>query len=41
MSISGSLQTMNRSYMQDRMADMLVQGQDMQNTINTMTQMIG
>ncbi|TDO11611.1 RND superfamily putative drug exporter [Mycobacterium sp. BK086] len=40
MSISGSLQTMNRSYMQDRMADMLVQGEDMQNTINTMTQMI-
>jgi RND superfamily putative drug exporter len=41
MSISGSLQTMNRSYMQDRMADMLVQGEDMQKTINTMTQMIG
>ncbi|EHB53750.1 Transport protein [Mycolicibacterium rhodesiae JS60] len=40
MSISGSLQTMNRSYMQDRMADMLVQGEDMQKTINTMTQMI-
>jgi RND superfamily putative drug exporter len=40
MSISGSLQTMNRSYMQDRMADMLVQGEDMQATVNTMTQMI-
>ncbi|HQA42131.1 MAG TPA: RND family transporter [Verrucomicrobiota bacterium] len=40
MSLSGSLQTMNRSYMQDRMADMLVQGDDMQTTINTMTQMI-
>ena len=40
LSISGSLQTMNRSYMQDRMADMLVQGEDMQTTINMMTQMI-
>ncbi|MEZ0360161.1 RND family transporter [Mycobacterium sp. SA01] len=41
MSMGSTSQTMNRSYMQDRMADMLVQGQDMQNTINTMTQMIG
>ncbi len=41
MSMGGTGQTMNRSYLQDRMADMLVQGQDMQNTINTMTQMIG
>ncbi|WP_431236539.1 RND family transporter [Mycolicibacterium aichiense] len=40
MSMGSTSQTMNRSYMQDRMADMLVQGQDMQNTINTMTQMI-
>jgi len=40
MSLSGSLQTMNRSYMQDRMADMLVQSDDMQTTINTMTKMI-
>ena len=40
MSIGSALQTMNRSYMQDRMADMLVQGEDMQKTINTMTQMI-
>ncbi len=41
MSMGSTSQTMNRSYMQDRMADMLVQGQDMQKTINTMTQMIG
>ncbi|MBI3224877.1 MAG: RND family transporter [Mycolicibacterium cosmeticum] len=40
MSVSVSLQMMNRSYMQDRMADMLAQGEDMQRTINTMTQMI-
>ncbi|MCV7346287.1 RND family transporter [Mycolicibacterium rhodesiae] len=40
MSMGGTNQTMNRSYMQDRMADMLVQGQQMQDTINTMTQMI-
>lgn len=40
LSISGSLQTMNRSYLQDRMADMLDQGEDMQQTINTMTQML-
>ncbi len=39
-SMGGTNQTMNRSYMQDRMADMLVQGQQMQDTINTMTQMI-
>ena len=38
--ISGSLQTMNRSYMQELMADMLAQGEEMQATINTMTQMI-
>lgn len=40
MSVGGALQTMNRSYLQDRMADMLVQGQDMQTTIDTTTQMI-
>ena len=40
LSMSGTGQTMNRSYLQDRMADMLVQGEDMQKTINTMTQMI-
>ncbi len=39
-SMGGTNQTMNRSYMQDRMADMLVQGEQMQDTINTMTQMI-
>lgn len=40
MSVGGALQTMNRSYMQDRMADMLVQGEDMKATIDTMTQMV-
>ncbi|WP_167107348.1 RND family transporter [Mycobacterium sp. DL592] len=35
------MQTMNRSYLQDRMADMIVQGNIMQDTINNMTQMIG
>jgi RND superfamily putative drug exporter len=40
-SMGGTGQTMNRSYLQDRMADMLVQGEQMQDTINTMTQMIG
>ncbi len=40
MSLGGTNQTMNRSYLQDRMADMLVQGEQMQDTINTMTQMI-
>ncbi len=39
-SMGGTGQTMNRSYLEDRMADMLVQGEDMQKTINTMTQMI-
>ncbi|GAY17112.1 RND family transporter [Mycobacterium sp. shizuoka-1] len=39
-SMGGTNQTMNRSYLQDRMADMLVQGEQMQDTINTMTQMI-
>ncbi len=40
MSMGSTNQTMNRSYLQDRMADMLVQGEQMQQTINTMTQMI-
>ena len=40
MSMSASLQMMNRSYLQDRMADMLAQGEDMLTAINTMTQMI-
>ena len=31
---------MNRSYMQDRMDDMLVQADEMQTTIDTMTRMI-
>jgi RND superfamily putative drug exporter len=40
MSMGGTNQTMNRSYLEERMADMLVQGEQMQKTINTMTQMI-
>ena len=35
------MQKLNRSYLEDRMADMIVQGNMMQDTINTMTQMIG
>jgi RND superfamily putative drug exporter len=38
-SMGGTNQTMNRSYMQDRMDDMLVQANEMQNTIDTMTKM--
>ncbi|WP_245233992.1 MMPL family RND transporter [Mycobacterium sp. PS03-16] len=41
MSLGGVMQTMNRSYLQDRMDDMLVQADEMQNTINTMNKMIG
>ena len=41
LSLSGSLQTMNRKYMQDLTANMLVQADEMQTSINTMTQMIG
>ncbi|WP_445165873.1 MMPL/RND family transporter [Mycolicibacterium sp. Dal123E01] len=40
MAMGGTGQTMNRSYLQDRMADMLKQGEQMQDTINTMSQMI-
>ena len=40
-SMGGTMQTMNRSYLNDRMADMIVQGNIMQDTINNMTQMIG
>jgi len=40
-SMGGTLQKLNDSYLQDRMKDMLVQGEEMQKTINTMTQMIG
>jgi putative drug exporter of the RND superfamily len=40
MGVSASLQAMNLSYMRDRMADMLAQGEDMQKAIDTMTQMV-
>ncbi len=39
-SMQGTTQTMNQKYMQDRMADMLKQADDMQVTIDTMTRMI-
>ena len=39
-SMGGTLQTMNRTYLQDRMADMLVQADEMQKTIDNMNQMI-
>jgi len=38
-SMQGTTQTMNEKYNQDRMADMLVQADEMQNTINTMEKM--
>ena len=38
-SMQGTTQTMNRKYLQDRMSDMLVQADEMQNTINTMEKM--
>ena len=41
LSLSGSMQTMNRKYMQDLTANMLVQADEMQTSINTMTTMIG
>ncbi len=37
--MQGTLQTMNMSYLQDRMKDMLKMGDDMQINIDTMTQM--
>jgi RND superfamily putative drug exporter len=37
--MQGTTQTLNQSYMQDRMRDMLKMGDDMQTSINTMTQM--
>ena len=40
-SMGSTMQKLNRSYLEDRMADMIVQGNMMQDTINTMTQMIG
>ena len=39
LSMSGTFQTMNRSYMQRTMNDMLVQADEMQKTIDTMTTM--
>ena len=39
MSMSGTFQEMNRSYMQKTMDNMLVQANDMQTTIDTMTKM--
>ncbi|MBS1695121.1 MAG: MMPL family transporter [Actinobacteria bacterium] len=38
-SMQGTTQKMNQKYLSDRMADMLVQADDMQNTINTMEKM--
>jgi RND superfamily putative drug exporter len=38
-SMQGTTQQMNQKYLQDRMADMLVQADEMQNTINTMERM--
>nr|WP_176562008.1 MMPL family transporter [Mycolicibacterium palauense] len=40
LSMNGTLQTMNRDYQMARMADMLVQADDMQKTIDTTNQMI-
>ena len=40
LSMSGTLQTMNRTYLQERMADMLVQADEMQKTVDNMTRMI-
>ena len=41
LSMSGTFQTMNRSYMQRVMNDMLVQADEMQKTVDTMNRMIG
>ncbi|OBK71240.1 RND family transporter [Mycobacterium sp. 1274761.0] len=38
-SMQGTTQQLNQKYMQDRMADMLVQADEMQKTIDTMTRM--
>ena len=40
MSMGGVMQTMNRKYLTDRADDMLIQGDEMQKTIDTMDQMI-
>jgi RND superfamily putative drug exporter len=39
MSMQGTTQRLNEKYMQDRMADMLVQADELQTTIDTMTKM--
>ncbi|WNG89276.1 MMPL family transporter [Mycobacterium sp. ITM-2016-00317] len=39
MSMQGTTQRLNEKYMQDRMADMLVQADELQTTIDTMTRM--
>ncbi|MGV0834959.1 MMPL/RND family transporter [Mycolicibacterium thermoresistibile] len=36
----GGVQSLNRSFMQDRIDDMLLQAEDMQRTVDTMTEMI-
>ncbi|WP_137149030.1 RND family transporter [Mycolicibacterium sp. CR10] len=41
MSMQGTTQRLNEKYMQDRMADMLVQADEMNNTIATMEKMAG
>ncbi|MET4432442.1 MULTISPECIES: MMPL family transporter [unclassified Mycolicibacterium] len=38
-SMQGTTQTMNQKYLQDRMADMLVQANEMEKTVNTMEKM--
>ncbi len=40
LSLGGTLQTMNRSYLDDRLRDMLAQAGEMQKTIDTMNRMI-
>jgi putative drug exporter of the RND superfamily len=40
LSLGGTMQTMNRSYLEDRIDDMLTQAGDMQKTIDTLNQMI-
>jgi RND superfamily putative drug exporter len=40
LSLGGTFQKMNRSHLQDRINDMLLQADEMQKTINTMEQMI-
>ena len=40
LSLGGTMQTMNRPYLQDRIDDMLTQAGDMQKTVDTLNQMI-